>query len=466
MSAYDVIVIGAGPGGYTAAARAGQLGLQVACIEERALGGTCLNVGCIPSKALLESSELYARACRGLSSHGIQLGQVGLELPAMMARKDKIVRAMTQGIASLFRGRGVDLVTGRARLVAPGQVAVAGPEGDRLLEARHVIIATGSVPVSLPGLPFDGERVISSTEALSLPTVPGRLAVVGAGAIGLELGSVWRRLGADVLVVEFMDQVVPGADREMAEQLRRLLQRQGMAIELQASARSVAVEGEQARLTLEVAGQVRDEVCDRVLVAVGRRAHTADLGLEELGVERDDRGRVKVDAHWQTTVPGVYAVGDAIAGPMLAHKAEAEGVALVERLAGHAGQVNYGVIPAVVYTHPELASVGLTEAAAREQGEVHIGRYAFRANARAHSMDDIDGLVKVVAHARTGRLLGVHILGPQASHLIAEAAVAMEFGASAEDLARTIHAHPSLSEVVKEAAWAVLEPPTAPAPRS
>lgn len=466
MSAYDVIVIGAGPGGYTAAARAGQLGLRTACVEERALGGTCLNVGCIPSKALLESSGLYARACRGLSAHGIQLGQVGLELPAMMARKDKIVRAMTQGIASLFRSRAVDLVTGRARLIAPGQVGITGPEGDRVLGARHIIIATGSVPVSLPGLPFDGERVISSTEALSLAAVPGRLVVVGAGAIGLELGSVWGRLGADVLVVEFMDQIVPGADREMAEQLRRLLQRQGMAIELQASARSVAVEGDRARLTLEAAGQVREEWCDRVLVAVGRRAHTADLGLEQLGIERDDRGRVQVDAHWQTTVPGVYAVGDAIAGPMLAHKAEAEGVALVERLAGHAGQVNYGVIPAVVYTHPELASVGLTEAAARERGDVHIGRHAFRANARAHSMDDIDGLVKVIADARTDRLLGVHILGPQASHLIAEAAVAMEFGASAEDLARTIHAHPSLSEVVKEAAWAVLEPAAATPPRS
>jgi dihydrolipoamide dehydrogenase len=458
VSVYDLIVIGAGPGGYVAAARAGQLGLKVACVEAGALGGTCLNVGCIPSKVLLESSELYQRASRGLSSHGINLGPVGLDLAAMMARKDRIVRTMTQGIAALFRGRQVDLVQGRGRILGPGRVEVDGADGKQVLETRQILIATGSYPVELKGLPFDGERIIGSTEALSLPAVPGRLVVIGAGAIGLELGSVWRRLGAEVLVVEFMDQILPGIDRELAEQLQRLLKRQGIACELQARARGAVVEDGRVRLTVEAGGQERVEECDQVLVAVGRRPRTEGLGLEKVGIERDERGRIKVHEGYQTTVAGIYAVGDVIAGPMLAHKAEAEGVALVERLAGLAGSVNYRVIPAVVYTRPELATVGLTEEGARAQaGEVKTGRYLFRANARAHAMDEIDGLAKVVVDARTDRLLGVHILGPQASHLIAEAAVAMEFGASAEDLARTIHAHPSLSEVVKEAAWAAQE---------
>jgi dihydrolipoamide dehydrogenase len=458
VSAYDLVVIGAGPGGYVAAARAGQLGLKVACVEERALGGTCLNVGCIPSKALLESSELYSRAVHGLSGHGITLGPVGLDLAAMMGRKDRIVRTMTQGIATLFRGRKVDLVQGLGRILGPGRVEVDGPEGKQLLETRQILIATGSEPAELKNLPFDGERIIGSTEALTLAEVPGRLVVIGAGAIGLELGSVWSRLGAEVLVVEYMDQILPGIDRELAEQLQRLLKRQGILCELKASARGAVVESGRVKLTVDAGGQERVEECDRVLVAVGRRPRTEGLGLEEVGIERDERGRIKVDEGYQTTVPGIYAVGDVIAGPMLAHKAEAEGTAVAERLAGRVGTVNYRVIPAVVYTHPELATVGLTEEAARAQaGEVKVGRYLFRANARAHAMDEIDGLVKVVVDTRTDRLLGVHILGPQASHLIAEAAVAMEFGASAEDLARTIHAHPSLSEVVKEAAWATQE---------
>jgi dihydrolipoamide dehydrogenase len=457
MSACDLVVIGAGPGGYAAAVRAGRLGMKVACVEKEALGGTCLNVGCIPSKALLESSELFARAKQGLDQHGVGLGQVGLDLGAMMARKDRIVRAMTQGIAALFRGHGVEPVAGTGRIAGPGRVEVENGGEKRSLETRNILIATGSAPIELKGLPFDGERIISSTEALSLPEVPERLAVIGAGAIGLELGSVWSRLGARVLVVEFMDQILPGMDAEMTGQLQRLLKRQGLEFLLGASAKGAEIAAGRVRLAVVAGGGERVEECDRVLVAVGRRPRTEGLGLEA-GIERDERGRIRVDADFQTKVPGIYAVGDAIAGPMLAHKAEAEGVAAVEKMAGIAGRVNYDAIPGVVYTHPELASVGLTEEGAREKfGEVKVGKCHFRANARAHCMDEVDGLVKVISHARTDRLLGVHILGPQASHLIAEAVVALEFAASAEDLARTVHAHPALSEVVREAAWAVQE---------
>jgi len=457
-SAFDLVVIGAGPGGYVAAARAGQLGMKVACVDKGAPGGTCLNVGCIPSKALLESSELYYELQKGLDHHGIGLGEVGLDLGAMMARKDEIVQTMQKGIASLFRSRKVERLEGMARIVVPGRVEVEGEEGKRTLEAGKILIATGSAPVELKGLPFDGERIISSTEALSLSGVPGRMVVIGAGAIGLELGSVWNRLGAEVLVVEFMDQILPGMDRETTTQLQRLLRRQGLSFQLGATAKSAEVEDGKVRLTVVAGDEESVEECDCVLVAVGRRPYTEGLGVEEAGVEVDEQGRIAVDGDFLTSVSGIYAVGDVIAGPMLAHKAEVEGVAAVEKMAGKAGHVNYQAIPAVVYTHPELASVGMTEEAAREQGgEVKGGKYLFRANARAHCMDEIDGLVKIVSDARTDRLLGMHILGAQASHLIAEGAVAMEFAASAEDVARSVHAHPSLSEVIKEAAWAAQE---------
>lgn len=450
----DLVVIGAGPGGYVAAARAAELGMKVACVEKEALGGTCLNVGCIPSKALLESSELYARAKKGLDHHGIGLGEVSLDLGPMMGRKEKIVKAMNGGIAALFRGHKIEHVEGTGRIAGPGRVAV----GERVLETERILIATGSAPVELKGLPFDGERIISSTEALSLTEVPGRLVVIGAGAIGLEMGSVWNRLGAEVLVVEYMEQILPGMDGEMCGQLQRLLKRQGMAIQLGASARGAAVVDGKVKLTVVAGDKENVEECDRVLVAVGRRPYTEGLGLEDVGVKRDARGRIEVDGDYQTNVGGIFAIGDAIAGPMLAHKAEAEGRAAVEKMAGKGGQVNYDAIPGVVYTHPELASVGLTEETARGRfGAVKVGKYQFRANARAHCMDEIDGLVKIVSHAATDRLLGAHILGAQASHLIAEAVVAMEFSASAEDLARTVHAHPALSEVIKEAAWAAAE---------
>lgn len=454
-SRFDLIVIGAGPGGYVAASHAARLGLKVACVDKGALGGTCLNVGCIPSKALLESSELYYQNKKGLAHHGISLGEVGLDLSAMMQRKAKIVQTINQGIAGLFRQHKVEPISGAARLSGPGKVQV----GEQELEARHVLLATGSVPIELPGLPFDGRFILSSTEALAFDKVPERLLVIGAGAIGLELGSVWSRLGSQVTVVEFMDQILPGMDREMAGQLQRLLQRQGLSFQLQTSAKGVKVEKGRVTVQLEGGGKASAETGDAVLVAVGRRPVLDGLGLEELGVARDQRGRVQVDDHFQTNIPGIYAIGDLIPGPMLAHKAEAEGRALAEIITGHQAQVNYQTIPSVVYTHPEFASVGLSEEGAKAQGrQVRVGKYLFRANGRAHCMDQIDGLVKIIADAKTDRLLGVHVLGPQASHLIGEAVVAMEFAGSAEDLARTVHAHPTLSEVIKEAAWAAMGP--------
>ena len=454
-SAFDLVIIGAGPGGYVAAAKAAELGMKVACIDKSYLGGTCLNVGCIPSKALLESSELFYKAKKGLTHHGIGLGEVGLDLDAMMGRKDKIVSTMTKGIEGLFKAHDVSYFNGLGKVEAPGRVSV---NGGQLLAAQNILLATGSAAAELPHLPFDGERIISSTEALALEHVPRRLVVVGGGAIGLEMGSVWARLGAEVLVVEFMEQILPGMDGEMAGQLGRLLKRQGVECRTGASAQGAEIEGDKIKLTVQRGDEEVVEECDLVLVAVGRRPYSEGLGLEEVGVEIDQRGQVVVDEYWRTNIDGIWAIGDLISGPMLAHKAEVEGVAAVERMAGKAGLVNYGAIPAVVYTHPELASVGLSEEGAKDAGRaVAVGKYQFRANARAHSMDEIDGLVKIVADADTDELLGMHILGPQASHLIAEGVLALEFRASAEDVARTVHAHPSLAEVVKEAAWAVAE---------
>ncbi len=455
---YDLVVVGAGPGGYVAAARGAKLGMRVACVDKEFLGGTCLNVGCIPSKALLESSELYHQLKSGVDHHGIHAGAVDLDLGAMMGRKEAIVQTMTKGIGGLFGQHGVDFVSGAARISRAGQVEVATQEGTRMLSCARILLATGSIPIELPDLPFDGEHVLSSTEALSFASVPERLVVVGAGAIGLELGSVWNRLGAQVLVVEFMDHILPGTDREMSTLLQRLLKRQGLEFRLKSSARHAAVKNGKVHLT--VAGEDGDaeEECDCVLVAVGRRPFSAGLGLEEVGVETDEKGFVKVNEEYQTSVEGVFAIGDLIPGPMLAHKAEEEAVAVVERMAGKAGHVNYNAIPSIVYTHPELASVGLTEEAAAATGvEFKSGKHLFRANARAHCMDMIEGHVKIISDASTDRLLGMHIVGPQASHLIAEGALAIEFASSAEDLARSVHAHPTLSEVIKEAAWATQE---------
>jgi dihydrolipoamide dehydrogenase len=452
----DLAVVGAGPGGYVAALRAAQLGMKVACIDrDPALGGTCLRIGCIPSKALLDSSELYVQARSRLAPHGIAVTDVGLDVGAMMQRKDAVVQTLTGGVKTLFAQNRVVHVEGTASLVAPGRLQIDGPERQSI-EARHVLIATGSEPTPLPGLDFDGKHVVSSEEALAFGAVPARLLVVGAGAVGLELGSVWTRLGTQVRVVELLDRIVPGADLELAQGLQRALERQGLVFQLAARARGATIQDGGVEVAIESDGRTATEAFDRVLVAVGRRPYTAGLGLDALGIARDAKGRITVDERYQTSVDGVYAIGDVIAGPMLAHKAEEEGLACVERIAGQVSQVNYEAIPSVVYTAPELASVGRTEQECRAAGlGVRVGTFPFLANGRARAMDETDGLVKIVADARTDRLLGVHILGPGASELIAEAVLAIEFGASAEDLARTCHAHPTLSEAVREAALVV-----------
>jgi dihydrolipoamide dehydrogenase len=454
--AYDLVVIGSGPGGYVAAIRAAQLGLKTACVERYpTLGGTCLNVGCIPSKALLDSSEHFARARNGLAAHGIRTA-VELDLPAMLARKDAVVRELTRGVEGLFRKNRVDRVEGTGRLVSANEVEVTGNAGPRRLTSRRILIATGSKPVALPGIRYDGRRIVHSTDALCLPEVPRRMLVIGAGAIGLELGSVWMRLGAEVTVLERMDRVVPGMDRKSGTLLQRSLERQGMKFALDASAKSARVVETEVRLTVTEGGAEREVSGDALLVAVGRRPYTEGLGAREAGVRTDEKGRVVVGQHYETSLPGVYAIGDVIAGPMLAHKAEEEGIAAVERMAGQPGHVTYECIPNVVYTWPELASVGLTEEEAVERGRaVAIGSFPFLANARAKAMGEREGQVKILADARTDRILGAHILGPRASDLIAELATAMEMGASAEDIARSVHAHPTLPEAVREAALAV-----------
>jgi dihydrolipoamide dehydrogenase len=453
---YDVIVIGAGPGGYVAAIRGSQLGMKVACVEKSDLGGTCLNVGCIPSKALLESSQLYHQAQTTFPRHGITTGEVSLDLPAMLKRKDGIVRKMTGGIKGLFRKNNVTHLQGLGKVIGSGSVEVVDGKDAGTYSAKHIVIATGSSPVELPFLPFDGEYVVSSTEALTFESVPDRMIVIGAGAIGLELGSVWSRLGTEVLVVELLDHICAGMDREMSSELQKSLIKQGLKFELEAKASGAGVVDGRIHVALEVNGEPHEEVCDRLLVAVGRRPHTDGLGAEEAGIELDDRRRIVVNGKYETAVRGVYAIGDVIAGPMLAHKAEEEGVAVMELIAGKAGHVNYDTVPGVVYTHPELASVGLTEEAAREKhGDVKIGKFPFAANGRAHSLEDTEGMVKIIAHPETDRVLGVHILGGRASEMLAEAVLAMEFCGSAEDIARTMHAHPTLPEAMKEAALAV-----------
>jgi dihydrolipoamide dehydrogenase len=454
-SRYDLVVIGAGPGGYQAAIRASQLGMKVACVEKDAtLGGTCLNIGCIPSKALLESSHRYEMVRHGLDDHGIRVGETSFDLGAMMQRKNTIVGGLTKGIEGLFKKHKIEWVCGTATIPEAGQVRVAG-ESAQTIHTQRILIATGSVPVELPALKFDGKRIISSTEALALTEVPKRMVVVGAGAIGLEMGSVWARLGSDVIVVELTDQVVPGADKEAARALERSLTAQGLQIKLQTTVERAEVT--KRGVTVALAGKAAGtEECDVALVAVGRRAFTGALGVKEAGIETDERGRILVHGHYETSVPGIYAIGDVIAGPMLAHKAEEEGVAAVERMAGVAGHVNYTAIPAVVYTHPELASVGLSEEAAKAAGHtIKVGKFPFKANARARCNGETDGLAKIVADAASDNVLGIHIVGAGASELIAEAAIAMEYVATSEDIARSVHAHPTLAEALKEAALAV-----------
>jgi dihydrolipoamide dehydrogenase len=458
---FDVIVIGSGPGGYVAAIRAAQLGFKTACIEKRAtLGGTCLNIGCIPSKALLQSSEKFAEAGHAFAVHGIKVSGVELDLPTMLARKDKVVGDNTRGVEFLFRKNKVEWVKGAAKLTAKDTLAVTADDGAQreLKAAKAIIIATGSDSMPLPGVEIDEKQIVSSTGALSLAAVPEHLVVVGGGYIGLEMGSVWRRLGSKVTVVEFLDRITPGMDTEVGKALERLLVKQGFAFKLGTKVVGAKTSKKGVTLALEPAkgGDKEELQADVVLVSIGRRAYTDALGLAEIGVALDPRGRVVVDANFATNVPGVYAIGDVIAGPMLAHKASEEGVVLVETLAGHRPHVNYDAIPAVIYTWPEVGSVGKTEDELKQAGIAYkVGKFPFTANSRARANGDTDGFVKVLADAASDRVLGVHIIGPDAGTMIAEAVIAMEFGASAEDIGAACHAHPTLNEAVKEAALAV-----------
>ena len=451
MQSHDLIVIGGGPGGYTAAIRGAQLGLDVACIEkDKALGGTCLRIGCIPSKALLESSELYAKAKGGLGAHGIVTQDVQLDLAKMLQRKERVVTSLTRGIASLIKKNKIARYTGSASFMSPTRLLVQEETGNRELEGKHILIATGSQVASLPGVDFDGERIGTSTEALSYSEVPKRLAVIGAGYIGLELGSVWQRLGAEVMVFEYLDRILPGMDKELAEAAHKVFAKQGFEFKLGARVTGAKTAGDDCTVEVEGAPPWK---CDRVLVSVGRKPNTAGLSLEAAGVELDDRSRIAVNAHFKTSAEGVYAIGDVIRGPMLAHKAEEEGVACVERIVTGYGHVNYDAIPGVVYTHPEIASVGKTEEQLAESGVPYRkGKFPFAANGRAKAIAETEGFVKILSHKQTDRVLGVHIIGARAGDLIAEAAVAIEFGASSEDIARSSHAHPTLAEAIKEAA--------------
>jgi dihydrolipoamide dehydrogenase len=460
MSQYDLVVIGTGPGGYVCAIRAAQLGMKVAVVEKRAThGGTCLNIGCIPSKALLHASEIFEEAGHTFAKMGIGVGKPKLDLKAMMAFKDAGVDGNVKGVEFLLKKNKVDAVHGTGRIAAPGKVEVKVADGSmQTLETKAIVIATGSDVARLKGIHIDEKRIVSSEGALVLAHVPERLLVVGAGVIGLELGSVWRRLGAEVIFVEFLDRVLPGMDAEVCRQAQRIFEKQGLKFRLSSKVTGVDASGKRLKAQVEPAagGKAETIEADVVLVAVGRVPYTEGLGLDEIGVARDERGRIAVDAHFATNVPGIYAIGDVIAGPMLAHKAEDEGVAAAEIVAGQAGHVNYDAIPNVVYTFPEIATVGKTEEELKAAGVAYnAGKFPFTANGRAKVNLTTDGFVKILADARTDRVCGVHMVGADAGNMIAEAAIAIEFGAAAEDIARTCHAHPTLSEAVKEAALAV-----------
>ncbi len=458
--AYDLIVIGTGPGGYVCAIRAAQLGLKVAVVEKRAThGGTCLNVGCIPSKAMLHASEAFEEAGHGFADMGIEVPAPKLDLNKMLAFKDQGVKGNVDGVAYLLKKNKIDAIHGAATILGAGRIGVALASGERQeLEAKHIVIATGSDVARLPGVPIDEKEIVSSTGALSLSRVPRRMLVIGAGVIGLELGSVWRRLGAEVMVVEFLDRILPGTDADVARTVQRLLMKQGMSFKLASKVTGVARNAASQKVSIEPAagGAATTVEADVVLVAIGRVPYTDGLGTETAGIKLDNKRRIVVDEHYQTNVPGIYAIGDVIAGPMLAHKAEDEGMAVAEILSGQAGHVNYDAIPNVIYTFPEVATVGKSEEDLKAAGIAYkVGKFPFTANGRAKVNRTTDGFVKILADAATDRILGVHMIGAQASEMIAEAAVIMEFGGSAEDLARTCHAHPTLTEAVKEAALAV-----------
>ena len=454
-TSYDLIVIGSGPGGYVCAIRAAQLGMKVACVEKRnTLGGTCLNIGCIPSKALLSASEKYEEAGKHFDEIGITASGVKLDLKKMMKFKDSVVEANTKGIEFLFKKNKIDWLKGAGKITGKGKVDVDGT----VYDAKNIVIATGSDIAGLPGIEIDEKKIVSSEGALKLENVPKKMIVIGGGVIGLELGSVWARLGAEVTVIEFMDQILPGMDGEIRKEANKIFKKQGMSIKVSTKVTSAKTGKNGVDLTLEPAAGGEEEKlsADVVLVAVGRKAYTEGLGLESVGVETDDRGRVKTDAHFKTNVDGIYAIGDVIAGPMLAHKAEDEGVVLAEMLDGQSGHIDYNLIPGVVYTWPEVANIGKTEEQLKEEGvEYKTGKFPFMANGRARAMNATDGFVKILADKKTDRVLGCHIIGPEAGTLIAEIGLGMEFGATSEDIARTCHAHPTLEEVVKEAALAV-----------
>jgi dihydrolipoamide dehydrogenase len=458
--AFDLVVIGGGPAGYTGAIRASQLGLKVAIVEKRGtLGGTCLNVGCIPSKALLDSSEHFSMASHGeFAAHGVKVSKVELDLKTMMERKDKVVKGLTDGVAFLMKKNKVTYIDGAGTLLTPTSVEVKLRDGKtEKLEAKKIMLATGSQPVELPFAKFDGKNILSSTEALALSEVPKKLLVIGGGAIGLEMGSVWMRLGSEVTVIEYAPMVCGMSDQGAAKQLLRILEKQGMKFSLSTKVLGVEIGKSGVVVKAEGAdGKKMEFVGDKVLVAAGRKPFSEGLGLEKLGIKKDARGMVEVDSHFQTNVAGVYAVGDLIRGPMLAHKAEEEGVAVAEIVAGKPGHVNYDTVPSVIYTWPELAAVGQTEEQVKSSGKPYrVGQFPFMANGRAKTMGSTDGFVKIIADEKTDRVLGVHIVGPRASDVLAEAVVAMEFGASSEDIARSFHGHPTLSETMREAALAV-----------
>jgi dihydrolipoamide dehydrogenase len=460
MATYDVVVIGTGPGGYVCAIRAAQLGMKVAVVEKNAtLGGTCLNVGCMPSKALLYASEMFEEAAHSFAKMGVSVSAPKLDLPAMMTFKQQGIDGNVKGVEFLMKKNKIDVIVGKGKILGTGKIEVTGSDGKtQIVETKNIIIATGSDIARLKGIEIDEKRIVSSTGALSLNKVPGKLLIVGAGVIGLELGSVWHRLGTQVTVVEFLDRILPGMDGEIAKQFQRILEKQGFAFKLGAKVTGVDTSGKTLIAQVEpAAGGTAEKIeADVVLVCIGRVPYTEGLGLKEAGIALDNRGRVQIDAHFATSLKGVYAIGDVIAGPMLAHKAEDEGVAVAEILAGQAGHVNYDVIPGVVYTTPEISSVGKTEEELKQAGVAYTtGKFPFTANGRSKVNQTTDGFVKILADAKTDRVLGVHIIGREAGEMIHEAAVLMEFGGSAEDLARTCHAHPTRSEAVKEAALAV-----------
>ncbi|KAI8107578.1 hypothetical protein M9435_002606 [Picochlorum sp. BPE23] len=460
----DLVVIGGGPGGYVGAIKAAQLGLDVACVEGRgSLGGTCLNVGCIPSKALLQSSHMYAEATKHFGSHGVTVDNVGVDLGKMMEQKDKAVEGLTKGIEGLFKKNKVEYVKGWGSLKSSNEVEVAMEDGSsQVLKAKNIMIATGSDVAQLPGITIDEEKIVSSTGALKLKEIPKKMVVIGGGVIGLEMGSVWSRLGSEVTVVEFTDTIVPTMDGECRRVFQRSLTKQGLKFKLKTKVCSADVSDSGVKLTVEPAkgGEQETIEADIVLVATGRRPVTENLNLEGVGVQLDERGRIKVDDHFRTTIPNVYAIGDVIPGPMLAHKAEEDGVAAVEIIAGKVGHVNYNTVPGIVYTHPEVASVGMTEEEVKAAGiEYKTGKFSFVANSRARAVDDTDGVAKFIADAKTDKILGAHIVGPNAGELIMECVLAMEYGASTEDIGRTCHGHPTMSEAVKEAAMATYSKP-------